>query len=175
MKLRYGMPIILLLLLAQVVVADEDTGKQLYEQKCLMCHGEKGDAQKALGVDFSSSEFWKGKSDEEIKEVIKNGKDGMPPFPDLSEDELSDLVEYLKSLVSAQVTTPTPTLTPTQVPTPTPTPTAISSPTPSQPTLTPTPTPTKITKTPEKRTPGMELVLALIAIMIVLYITSRKN
>lgn len=33
-----------------------ESGKKIFEEKCMMCHGEKGDGQKVNGVDFSSKD-----------------------------------------------------------------------------------------------------------------------
>lgn len=38
------------------------------------------------------------KTDEELIEAIKNGKDDMPAFPDLSDREIGEVLAYIKSL-----------------------------------------------------------------------------
>jgi len=124
---------LLILLLLTFPVAAED-GKLIYEKKCQMCHGEKGDGQEDKGVDFSDPEYWKDKSYEEIYDAIKNGKGKMPAFPELSDEEIKSVIEYIKSFAPI----PTPTETPT-----------------------PTPTPEKIVT--EKKTPGFGILLLLAA------------
>lgn len=96
-------------------------GKEIYEKKCLMCHGEKGDGQKTNGVDFSSKEFWAEKTDEELIDAIKNGKGNMPSFPDLSDEEIGKVLEYIRGFagIGLGITeTPAPELTPKKTETP---------------------------------------------------------
>ncbi|ADC65490.1 cytochrome c class I [Ferroglobus placidus DSM 10642] len=123
---------LLIFLLFAFPVAAED-GKSIYEKKCQMCHGEKGDGQKDKGVDFSDPEFWKDKSYEEVYDAIKNGKGKMPAFPELSDEEIKSVIEYIRSLAP----TPTPTATPTST------------------------TPEKIVT--EKKSPGFGILLILAA------------
>ena len=93
---------LLILLLLVFPAAAEDVGKTIYEKKCQMCHGDKGDGQKDKGIDFSDPAFWE-KSYEEIYDAIKNGKGKMPAFPELSDEEIKSVVEYMRSFA------PTPT------------------------------------------------------------------
>lgn len=80
-------------------------GKALYAAQCAMCHGSsgKGDgpAGKALKPaprDFSSGTFKYGSSDAQIAALIKKGKPPMPGFSNLSDQQLQDLVAYIRSL-----------------------------------------------------------------------------
>jgi cytochrome c553 len=107
------------------VSADVDKGKEVYEGTCLPCHGARGDSLKAMDVDFSSKSFWKDKTDEELINVIRNGKGGMPPFPKLSDEQMADLLEYMKSLTREPPSVTPPPASPTLTTSPTPTPTPV--------------------------------------------------
>jgi|GEM_PF-2191113 mono/diheme cytochrome c family protein len=152
--LRVSAILILLVVLATIIAipvipvasADsedsEDSGKEIYEKKCLMCHGEKGDGQKMNGVDFSNKEFWAKETDEELIDAIKNGKGNMPAFSDLSDKEISEVLEYIRSFAgtgSGVTETPTPRVTPKK-----------------------TETPEKIVT--EKKSPGFEVTMVVFAL-----------
>ncbi|SDY77384.1 cytochrome c oxidase subunit 2 [Evansella caseinilytica] len=82
-------------------------GRTLYEQSCLQCHSISG--QGGFGPDLTNfgertvvAGYLKYE-DENIKDWIRDPQslkpgNGMPAFPDFTEDELDALTEYLKSL-----------------------------------------------------------------------------
>ncbi len=99
--------------------AQREQGKLLYDKHCAQCHGEKGDG---LGVSAPyfhprPRDFTKGKykirhtengelpTDEDIKNAIRKGLafkrgmayTGMPPWPNLHEEQITNLTYYLKS------------------------------------------------------------------------------
>ena len=96
-----------LLLLPGVAFAGDATkGKTTYSANCMACHGDKADgngpAAMALDpkpADFTDAAFWSGKTDEDVKQVIKSGKPGttMAPFPQLTDEQLADVVAYLRA------------------------------------------------------------------------------
>jgi cytochrome c5 len=60
--------------------------KELYEIDCAMCHGESGNGQTDLaksmglsGIDFTNPATLSGKADGDLFDIIRNGKDKMPP------------------------------------------------------------------------------------------------
>jgi DMSO reductase family type II enzyme heme b subunit len=93
--------------------AERDAGKQLYEMKCAHCHGADGTGDSAMSEllrpaprNFTSSTFkfrttasGELPSDEDIKVSIRKGMPGtaMPPWPSLSESEVTNLMYYLKT------------------------------------------------------------------------------
>jgi mono/diheme cytochrome c family protein len=119
---KYGCILVTSTLLQAVSIdvrADAAAGKAIYEGKgaCFSCHGlsGKGDGPAAASLnpkpqDFSTSEFvldtdgdgQKG-TDTDLYNVIRDGaaKYGgaatMPGRPDLSEQEIKDLIEYIHS------------------------------------------------------------------------------
>jgi mono/diheme cytochrome c family protein len=88
-------------------------GKELYLLKCAQCHGKKGDGKgiaasyfRPAPRDFTSAvykfrttESGELPTDSDIRKSIKNGMPftGMPAWPDLTEEELTNLVYYLKT------------------------------------------------------------------------------
>ncbi|MCB9764644.1 MAG: cytochrome c [Alphaproteobacteria bacterium] len=96
----------LALLLASPLAFAQDQGKALYTANCMACHGAKGDGNgpAAIALDpkprsFSDAAFWEGKTNEDIKKVIKTGKPGtaMAPFPQLSDADVAALTTYLRT------------------------------------------------------------------------------
>jgi len=88
----------------------QKAGQNLYELKCAQCHGISGDGQgiaasrfKPLPRDFTSAQIKIRTTangelplDSDLKKIIRNGMPytGMPAWPDLSEDEVDNLVFY---------------------------------------------------------------------------------
>ncbi len=73
-----------------------EIGKVVYIAKCFACHGDKGDAGLAGAKNLRITTL----TDDQQKEIIKNGKSGtgMSAFPDLTDDQLTGLVAYIKTL-----------------------------------------------------------------------------
>jgi mono/diheme cytochrome c family protein len=72
-----------------------EAGAEIYVQKnCNSCHGPDGKLGLGGAKDLSVTTL----SMDEQKAVIKNGKPPMPPFSDLTDEQLKDLVEYLGTL-----------------------------------------------------------------------------
>ena len=95
---------------AEVATAEPslELGKQVYMNRCVMCHGEsgKGDgpAGKALNPpprDHTSKEYMSTLTDEQIRTTVSDGKGAMPPHRALLTDaELTSVVMYVRSLSS---------------------------------------------------------------------------
>lgn len=90
-------------LAASVKAAD---AKENYEKYCAGCHGKDGKGQTKLGQkfearDYTDPEVHKKIKDEEmfksIKEGLKKGdKTLMKPFDKLNDDEIKELVQYMR-------------------------------------------------------------------------------
>ncbi|MCL5406527.1 MAG: cytochrome c [Deltaproteobacteria bacterium] len=79
-------------------------GKQLFQSKCVLCHGPQGNGQGPAAAafnpkpaDFTSKSFWKAPNIEAtMAHVIANGRVQMPAFHDLSPSDIQDLIQYIK-------------------------------------------------------------------------------
>jgi len=82
--------------------SDYSEGKALYEEKCMICHGQngKGDGPAAAALspppkDFNRPEFWNQKDvDQVIINQVKKGKGAMPAFS-LSDDEIKAIIGFM--------------------------------------------------------------------------------
>jgi mono/diheme cytochrome c family protein len=90
-----------------VWAGDAERGRAIYGSNCVACHGRSGDgkgpaaqAMRPAPTDFTTADWWRGKSDDQIAAMITSGREGTPmiAFPKLSEEELDDLVAYMKKL-----------------------------------------------------------------------------
>jgi mono/diheme cytochrome c family protein len=73
----------------------------LYKTKCQMCHGANG-SPTPTGVrmgarSFQSPEVAK-ESDQTLFDITKNGKNKMPMYKSLTDDQIKNLVKYIRSL-----------------------------------------------------------------------------
>ena len=90
-----------------------EAGKKTYEKYCSQCHGDKGDGQGPAAAHLAPKprDFTTGKfklrstpsgalpTDDDIRRVIRSGMPytTMPAWPKLSDDEVANLVQYVKS------------------------------------------------------------------------------
>lgn len=72
-------------------------GKKLYAEQCQNCHSQAGRAPS-----FAGGEFRHGSMDGEILLNIRNGirNTAMPPHPELSTDQLWQVVSYIRTLAT---------------------------------------------------------------------------
>ena len=91
--------------------ADIDAGKALYEQRCAPCHGPDGKANTPTAQalqppprDHSDGVYMNALTDSHLFRVIKEGGPAvgkspiMPPQFDLKDDQLNDIVAFLRTL-----------------------------------------------------------------------------
>lgn len=91
--------------------ANRRAGEELYEDisnpSCVVCHGEDGDGRGQLAGqfdppprNFACAATIDGVADGQLHWIIRNGSPGtaMPPFDYLSDEEIWQLVIYLRSL-----------------------------------------------------------------------------
>jgi mono/diheme cytochrome c family protein len=79
-------------------------GAAAFKANCATCHGPDGSGDTSIGKslnipDLRSAEIQK-LSDTEIANVISSGKNAMPPFKNLSKDQIHSLVTYIRGLAS---------------------------------------------------------------------------
>jgi mono/diheme cytochrome c family protein len=80
--------------------------KEIYKFDCAMCHGDTGDGKTDLGqsmgvtTNFTDPKSFEGKTDQQLFDAIRKGKDKMPPedAPRATDDQVRGLVHYLRSL-----------------------------------------------------------------------------
>jgi cytochrome c6 len=81
----------------------KDSGKSLFRENCVLCHGTDGTGKTPAGTAFGahdlSSPAMGKKADAELEQTIHSGRDKMPAFgKKLSEIEIHELVEYVRTL-----------------------------------------------------------------------------
>ena len=98
--------------------------KELYKMDCALCHNENGDGKTDLAKgmeltlsDLSDPKTLEGKTDDQLFDLIRKGKDKMPgeDAARAKNDEIKGLIEYIRGLSK---NAPTPSATPTTPPAP---------------------------------------------------------
>ncbi len=83
----------------------QDKAKSRYAIDCAMCHGANGDGKGDPGIisdmsltmmDFTNPDTLKNRTDGEIFYIIKNGQGKMPAEDRAKDDEIWNLVVYLR-------------------------------------------------------------------------------
>ena len=79
-----------------------DKSASTFKSKCATCHGTGGKGDSPAGKSLGAADLTKvaaGKSAEELKAVIQNGKGKMPAYgKSLKPEEIDAMVAYIKSL-----------------------------------------------------------------------------
>lgn len=102
--------------LAQPAYSATDDGKATYDQSCVHCHGAEGSGNPVMDqfwkmkIPRLNSEYVQSKSDEEMKNVILNGKRKMPAAmtgnPEathrtkVTAEQVPGLITYIRTLKS---------------------------------------------------------------------------
>jgi mono/diheme cytochrome c family protein len=104
--LAYGLVGILLgaaFLWVEAFAASEyERGEKLFNDKCHLCHGQRGDGNGPAAVAFSprpanftDPKFWQNFNDAMIADTIRKGHGMMPAF-DLAPDQIKAIIDYLE-------------------------------------------------------------------------------
>ena len=96
-----------------MAAGDVAAGNQLYQQRCSICHGSdgKGNTPTAQALnpkprDHTDGAYMNALSNEHLFKVIKQGGAAvgksplMPPQSDLSDQQIQDLIAFLRSLAT---------------------------------------------------------------------------
>jgi cytochrome c553 len=80
----------------------------LFAKNCATCHGPDGKGKKSIGTpDFTDPAFQAGVSTSDMEAVIRKGKGVMPAWSGkLSSQQISDLINYVRSLSAAPPSVP---------------------------------------------------------------------
>jgi mono/diheme cytochrome c family protein len=94
-----------------ISLGDSEAGKEQYDMICIACHGPGGEGVEGLGKPFTTSEFLRERSDEEMLAFIKVGRPtgdplnttgvDMPPKggnPALTDEQILDIIAYVRTL-----------------------------------------------------------------------------
>jgi len=82
---------------AQSTSRNSRSGAQLFRVYCQKCHST--DASKSLAPSLYHAMSSKGFSESQMRKIISDGKNTMPPFSRrITAKELDKLIEYLKTL-----------------------------------------------------------------------------
>ncbi len=102
--------------------------KTIYKADCALCHGDKGDGKtdlaQGMGLtlsDFADPRTLQSKSDDELFQLIRKGKDKMPPEEEgrAKDAEIHSLILFIRSLSKGQpIPTDAPAATPAATPAP---------------------------------------------------------
>lgn len=82
-------------------------GESVFKQQCASCHGVKGQGMQYVAPALKGSKFIASASVDEIKTMIRAGRSAeqklhpdfpaaMPPFPQLSDEDIAAVAEYVK-------------------------------------------------------------------------------
>ena len=81
---------------------DYERGKALFNEKCQLCHGLKGDgngpaaaAYDPQPANFTAPKFWKDNPGKKITDAMKSGYRAMPPV-DVKADEIKAIIDYME-------------------------------------------------------------------------------
>jgi mono/diheme cytochrome c family protein len=103
--------------------------KELYTQDCALCHGNNGngktDVATGMGItlkDWSDPKTLADKQDQDLFNIIRNGKGQMPAEPDgrAKDDEVWNLIIYIRNLYKLTPPAPAPASAPAPAPAPPP-------------------------------------------------------
>ena len=96
---------------AVVSTGDPEAGEKEYGKLCIACHGPTGEGIEGLGKPFTTSEFLRERSDEEMLAFIKEGRPSgdplnttgvdMPPKggnPALTDEQILDIIAFIRTL-----------------------------------------------------------------------------
>jgi mono/diheme cytochrome c family protein len=116
-KILYGLYIVIIIgIIICIVNSDIFTrknseaiaaGEKIYNKQCLICHGENGKGEgKNAGTAINNQQYLSAFSDIDIFNSVKFGREGtgMPSYgPRLSEDELNNVVAYIRNWQSEEI------------------------------------------------------------------------
>ncbi|HEV3076823.1 MAG TPA: cytochrome c [Thermoanaerobaculia bacterium] len=86
--------------------ADAAAGAAIYKEKCIGCHAADGSGNAPMGKALKAGDLRspqiQGKKDAELAASITNGKGKMPAQKGLSAAQVSQLLDYVRTLAKAK-------------------------------------------------------------------------
>jgi mono/diheme cytochrome c family protein len=106
---------------ASASASASERAKKIYRVDCAMCHGDTGDGKTDLAApmgvtsNFTDPKSLEGKTDQQLFDVIRKGKDKMPGEEDnrAKDAEIKALIQYLRNIPK---NAPTPAAQPAAAP-----------------------------------------------------------
>lgn len=97
----------------QAMTADQ-AGAKIYEERCALCHGKTGhgDGPAAAGLNpkprnHTDGSYMNARTNEELIEVISNGKGAMPAWKDvLTKKQIEEVLTHVRTLAVPPYTGP---------------------------------------------------------------------
>jgi mono/diheme cytochrome c family protein len=89
--------------------------KKVYAMDCALCHGDNGDGKTDLAkdmqltlIDWTDPKSLSGKQDQDLFNIIRNGKDKMPPEDKgrADDEEIRSLINYIRTFSKNGPATP---------------------------------------------------------------------
>ena len=99
----------------KATAASQDKAKKMYSIDCAMCHGDNGNGKTDLAkdmslnlMDWTDPKTLAGKSDQELFDIIRKGKDKMPAEDAgrAKDNEVWGLITYIRSFSKNQPAQP---------------------------------------------------------------------
>jgi cytochrome c oxidase cbb3-type subunit 3 len=79
-------------------VGDVANGRAIYARSCAVCHGPNGEGTAIAPDALNDASLLVGLTDEDLESTIRMGVDGkMAPMPNLSDQDVADLMALLRS------------------------------------------------------------------------------
>ncbi len=91
---------------AAAAKGDAAAGKTIFTNRCAMCHGPDASGNtpmaKALGATIPDyrSKTVQDMKDADLKKQIVEGKDKMPPQTGLSDDDIANVIAYIRTFAA---------------------------------------------------------------------------
>jgi mono/diheme cytochrome c family protein len=84
---------------------DATVGKDVYTKRCAICHGDDGSGDTPMAAAFGPppppdfrSKTVQSMTDAQITNVVKNGKDRMPKQTAVNDDDIANIIAYIRTL-----------------------------------------------------------------------------
>jgi mono/diheme cytochrome c family protein len=99
----------------KITAESQAKAKSVYQFDCALCHGDNGNGKTELAKsmvlsipDFTDDKAMAGKTDAQLFELIRNGKDKMPPEAAgrANDVEVWNLIHYIRLMAKAQPAAP---------------------------------------------------------------------